>query len=1103
MKPDNIPTTVSEAITVLENPDERITHEWFIIFDNVDNLGESLSQYIPSCDHGTILITTRDSLVGESTPGLHLKLDSMDEDEAVDVLLSAAFPVGKASPHNSQLQSNERGSNPTTKDRNAAVAIARELGCLPIAIVQAGCYINQHKVLHQYLEQLKTNRSELLKRATRTLFDRLPYPHSVYASFDIVLQALSPRSVHLLGILSFFHFSNIPRPLFGIAAKSGFAYERFELADRPAEFNDAIQFLVEVLCPQGVWRDDQLNQLLEELQKYSLVSLVSTGTMISLRFHPLVHGWSRDRMSRDDHDKHLSAAVRLFVAGITDGDDFGLYEHLSSHTSSFLASSDTLHVNDRAAISMILYKAQHSSQNLEIWKAIYQGVEAIYGKRHVRTGRAALGLADAYWDHNREKAIAMTNEVIAVNEEDLGINDLETIAARSTLARQLRSSGAYMAAEKIEAEVLRVRIRTLGFANRTTALGMEELSKTCSWQGRQQDCKGLLLGAVAINTKVIGRSAQRTISSLEALAHCHVNLGERLESEKVHKEVLELRQSLLGQEHLETVASMVYLAACYQMQGRYKEAKLLRESEVKARRSLQGNLHKATLVALSALAQATFRLGEFAEAEGIFDELLESNRTANGSLHWDTLRTMYWAGRTRFAQYKYEEAEGIWRKWLAGCQEAYPDRHTTTLDAMYWVARVTIYQGRYEDAIGAWSELLAANRQTYGDLNAITFNAIAYLAWAHFELGNFQDAERLRKEEFEGRRKIQGYSHPGTLNASHWLARAYQAQNRNGDAVKTWSNELTIRRQSEGSPDFVTLECIGWLALAHFQLKNYEEAESLRREELTRRVELQSKRHPSTLHAMSWLAEICLIRGQNEEAIRLTEEELAFCREIFGKGHLMTLGAMSNLSRVYSESGDHNNAAVLLKEELEECLTVQGTSDPRSTLNVMDRLARNHLIQKQYSEAEQLLKEELHLRRELKDPLDYTLFKLSRVYQDMGRYSEAKDSAEEALRLRHEYCKPDDPSISEITQRLESINMNIESIAKGPPNPDDIRPIVTVESTAADSSVPEGSSAPDPGGDPKFLPFSAIESPISVGRPRSPFNIRPMFGARPNSWSMF
>ena len=85
------PRTVEEALEILSDPDKEYDKDWFIIFDNADDPTTPVSNYIPPCDHGSVLITTRNPALGNLAPDAHLELQNMEEDEAVEVLLSSAL----------------------------------------------------------------------------------------------------------------------------------------------------------------------------------------------------------------------------------------------------------------------------------------------------------------------------------------------------------------------------------------------------------------------------------------------------------------------------------------------------------------------------------------------------------------------------------------------------------------------------------------------------------------------------------------------------------------------------------------------------------------------------------------------------------------------------------------------------------------------------------------------------------------------------------------------------------------------------------------------------------------------------------------------------
>lgn len=545
--------SLEEALDTLAEADEVVTKDWLVILDNADDATIDLPKFFPTCNFGSILITTRNPTIGSLSPNSHITLDVMIPEEAVNALIASIFHSTSSTSTIAKNEPSTGNTAPTQRDREAALAIVERLGCLPIAVIQAGCYIKQHQCLHEYLQRLESNRPELLKRATRVHLDRLKYPHSVYAAFDVTLEVLSPRARQILGILSFVHYTNFPRPLFSMAAKVDFALDPYDLLDRGPEFTATTQFLRDVLCPDGVWRDDNLDDLFEELQSYSLISLVPIYSLVTLRFHPLAHAWSRDRMSIKEQDIHRAAAVRLLVCGIsTDSEPF--WDFISPHVNAVSSILDTLHVNDRAAFAAIIRNDGKYELLLKLWQQIYAEVEAIHGRMHIRTSRAALELADAVGqDGDWNKMAELEREVVATRELILGRDHPETAKARENLSRTLRGLHQYDEALELQKEVLHSRLKTIGLCNADTADGMIEVAHTLRPLSQLSDEQAFLQAAVEIQTKVHGRSSVQIVQTLELLAQCYSRQEKHEEAEKVQKEVLLQRQLRWGAQHLTTV----------------------------------------------------------------------------------------------------------------------------------------------------------------------------------------------------------------------------------------------------------------------------------------------------------------------------------------------------------------------------------------------------------------------------------------------------------------------------------------------------------------------------------------------------------------------
>src|SRR5262249_39793942 len=111
--------------------------KWLLIFDNVPR-PDAVRDYLPQSATGHVLITSRNPNWGAvATP---LPARGFDRAEAVSFLLNR------------------------TKQTDAAAAdgVANELGDLPLALAQAGAYVEAVGItLAEYLELLRSRRAEL------------------------------------------------------------------------------------------------------------------------------------------------------------------------------------------------------------------------------------------------------------------------------------------------------------------------------------------------------------------------------------------------------------------------------------------------------------------------------------------------------------------------------------------------------------------------------------------------------------------------------------------------------------------------------------------------------------------------------------------------------------------------------------------------------------------------------------------------------------------------------------------------------------------------------------------------------------------------------
>ena len=110
----------------------RNEKDWLLIFDNADNF-EMVEQFIPRIGLGHVLLTTRVGATVELAQSLELQALTV-EDGALCLLRRAGL-----------LHWNKLTKDATPAHADAARELARQMNGLPLALEQAGAYINDTK----------------------------------------------------------------------------------------------------------------------------------------------------------------------------------------------------------------------------------------------------------------------------------------------------------------------------------------------------------------------------------------------------------------------------------------------------------------------------------------------------------------------------------------------------------------------------------------------------------------------------------------------------------------------------------------------------------------------------------------------------------------------------------------------------------------------------------------------------------------------------------------------------------------------------------------------------------------------------------------------
>ncbi|KAJ7617831.1 hypothetical protein FB45DRAFT_1007550 [Roridomyces roridus] len=906
--------------------------EWTLLFDNADDPKLKLSSFFPQCTHGNIIITSRNPQLAAYGPASHSHVGDLDEENAALLLLERA--VASSSGDDFMLNQD-----------------AQELSCLPLAIVQAGAYIAKFKCLINYLSIYRQNKEELLRQHPDQAHDN--YDWTVYTTWQISFQKLSPVAAYLLQLCALLHHSNIPQSIFANATQWILNNE----GNETESMREVRKFLQNFVSRSGNWSKQYFRNIVAEIEEYSLIQ--SREASDTLDMHPLVHLWCSSTLA----DEVTTRACMANVVGMTI--DVGpnaylerirMIAHVNMLVPDFTVVVDSqfwsqyawmYYEGGRFEHAKGLYELDLQRQR-EAPGSVQRGrapgnlcpqSQKLLGEDHPDTLSAMANLALTYqqlgWYREAEP---LQISVLERRQKFLGEDHPDTLSAMANLAGTYGQLGRYREA------VLKRRQKLLGEDHPHMLLAMANLAATCRLLGRYQEAEPLELSVLTERQKLLGEDHPDTLRAMANLAVTYGQLGRYREAEPLEISVLERRQKLLGEDHPHTLLAMANLAATYRQLGRYQEAEPLELSVLTERQKLLGEDHPDTLRAMANLAATYGQLGRYREAELLELSVLKESQKLLGEHHPDTLRAMANLAFTYRLLGRYQEAEPLQLSVLKQRQKFLGEAHPDTLIVMANLAVTYGQLGHYRQAELLELSVLERRQKLLGEDHPDMLRAMANLAATYGHLGRYREAEPLGISVLKESQKLLGEDHPDTLRAMAHLAAIHRLLGRYQEAELLELSVLERHQKLLGEDHPATLIAMASLAVTYGQLGHYREAELLKLSVLERHQKLLGEDHPDTLRVMANLAATYRQLGRYQEAERLKLSVLKESQKLLGEDHPDTLIAMANLAMTLYSTGRHQEVENLQLKVVakhrdvlgpDHPLTLQATKDLKATQDAL------------------------------------------------------------------------------------------------------------------------------------------------------------------------
>jgi len=602
---------------------------WLLIFDNVDDRRIVLP-FVPQRGEGDVLITSRESVFQELGIARALEVVDLDRDEGVRFLLTR---TGR-----------DEG------ERDAASALAEELGDLPLALEQAAAYVVETDAsFGDYLAAFRKRRIGVLEKASG-LVSRDTVAVTWAENFEKVERA-SPAAAHVLRVAAFLAPDAIPFEIFSKGAGTIGGAIAAALADP----------------------DDSLamNELLRPLTRYSLIRHDARARAFDV--HRLVQEIVRSGMDKVERARSLDTAARAVNAAFPSL-DYATW-----------AQSDRL-------ISHSFAIAGH-----------LEGEEV-----RLLAGAAVLLKAGLYLNRRGRYAEAkdLEERALAIRERELGSDHPDVAECLNALGDVYDNFGDYARSAAVRERSLSIRERALGPDHRDTAMSLHGLAASYVYQARYVEAQTLYERSVDVFERAVGPDSPNLATALSNLANVHVYQARYADALPLYERALSIMERAFGSEAPDVAFGVYGLADVHYCLGHLDESKRYNERALSIWERSFGPDHQYVSFPVEALGNIHARRGESDVAEPLFKRAIAIRERALGPDHPQVAIPLTTIADFYRDQGRYDDARANYERAIAIRERALGAEHSLLAASLAGLAAMDERQGRTADAIALYERAL-------------------------------------------------------------------------------------------------------------------------------------------------------------------------------------------------------------------------------------------------------------------------------------------------------------------------------------------------------------------------------------------------------------
>jgi tetratricopeptide (TPR) repeat protein len=575
---------------------------WLLVLDNAEGPStatglaaplDRLVNLLPVEPSGQVLVTSRDATWRREASVA--ELDLFTKDEAVRFLSARA----------------------NSGDERAAGEIAELLGLLPLALEQAGAYVEETGIsLGEYLDRLRQFPGVMLAQGEPR--DRDP-TDTVATTWQMSVQRVRsvPGALIVLELAAFLAPEDLPRNL-----------------------------LVQPLDPPAVELGDLANSVTLDravgaLRRYGLVKTAEGA----LTMHRLLQQVVRDGLNPEAAGGRVELAVRLLAAQFPE---------------------EPWQPSVWQACARLLPHASALVEHASRQRLVVPALGELLHRMGVYVGSRGLGLARGR--ELDEQALAMRQQLYDGDHPDIA-RSLNNVAVDLWLLGELAR------ARTLFEQVLTMRQRLYPGDHRDIFRSLDTLGEVLLTLGEPVEAREVFEQALGMAQRLYDGDHPDVARALAGPAEALRALGEPDQARELDEQGLAMSRRLYEGDHPDIARSLNNLGDDMYMVEAYQDAQELHEQALAMRQRLYGDDHLDVARSLNNVAKDLRGLGDYPRAHQLHERALAMCQRLYAGNHPDTANILKDFGFSKHAAGDYVGARHMHEQALAMFRRLYPDDH--------------------------------------------------------------------------------------------------------------------------------------------------------------------------------------------------------------------------------------------------------------------------------------------------------------------------------------------------------------------------------------------------------------------------------------------